>query len=78
MACGSPAPPAKQADAQGYMPRELEVLDSQYGTEAELRHCLATLKAAGVLALADIVVNHRCAGEQVGVQQVALPAASSC
>ena len=50
---------------QGYLPRELEVLDSAYGSETQLRHCLATLKAAGVLALADVVVNHRCAGKQV-------------
>ena len=47
------------------MPRELEGLNSAYGTEEQLRHCVATLKAAGVLAIADCVLNHRCAGKQV-------------
>ena len=50
---------------QGYLPRELEVLDSKYGTEAELRGCIAALKASDVVAIADIVINHRCAGKQV-------------
>lgn len=49
---------------QGYLPRELEVLDSKYGTEAELRSCIAALKASDVVAIADVVVNHRCAGKQ--------------
>lgn len=51
---------------QGYLPREYECLDSKYGTEAELRACIKALHAHGIKALADIVLNHRCAGKQVG------------
>ena len=51
---------------QGYLPREYECLDSKYGSEAELRACIKALHAHGVKALADIVLNHRCAGKQVG------------
>ena len=51
--------------AQGYLPREYECLDSAYGSAAELRACIRALRAHGVAALADVVLNHRCAGEQV-------------
>ena len=52
--------------AQGYLPRDYEVLDSKYGSEADLRACIRVLHEHGVSAIADIVLNHRCAGEQVG------------
>lgn len=52
--------------SQGYLPREYECLNSKYGTEAELRACIKALHAHGVKAMADIVLNHRCAGKQVG------------
>jgi alpha-amylase len=49
-ACDSLAP-------QGYIPRRWNVLDSAYGSEAELREALAAISP--VKALADVVLNHR-------------------
>ena len=42
------------------MPRELENLNSAYGSEHDLRQCIGAFHDAGVKVLADIVVNHRC------------------
>ncbi|RKH47400.1 carbohydrate-binding module family 20 domain-containing protein [Corallococcus sicarius] len=52
-------PPSDAASIQGYLPRQLNVLNSSYGTEAELTAALAALNAQGVKPIADIVVNHR-------------------
>ena len=51
-------PPSSDSLApQGYIPRRWNVLDSAYGTEAELR---AAIRALGpVKAMADVIVNHR-------------------
>jgi alpha-amylase len=51
-------PPASDSLApQGYIPRRWHVLDSFYGTEAELR---AAIRALGpVKPFADLVLNHR-------------------
>jgi alpha-amylase len=50
-------PPCDSLAPQGYIPRRWHVLDTAYGTEAELR---AALRALGpVRALADVVLNHR-------------------
>jgi hypothetical protein len=57
-------PPTASVSPQGYMPTDLYDLNSKYGTEAELRSCLAALKAAGLKTLADAVLNHRCAARQ--------------
>ncbi len=51
--------------AQGYLPRDLYKLDSAYGSEGELRECLRALRDANLKAIADIVINHRCAHFQV-------------
>jgi alpha-amylase len=64
-------PPSKSAAAEGYLPTEWNVLDSQYGTRAELKAAIAALKPAH--ALADIVVNHRC-GTQTGGADFTNPA----
>ena len=50
---------------QGYLPGEYECLNSSYGSEADLRRCIKVLHANGIRALADVVLNHRCAGKQV-------------
>ncbi len=52
-------PPSKAESLEGYLPQELNVLDSAYGSEQQLRDAISALHAAGVGAVADIVINHR-------------------
>lgn len=52
-------PPSDSLSNEGYMPRRLALLDSSYGSRAQLAGALAALRGAGVRALADVVVNHR-------------------
>ncbi|PSC70086.1 alpha amylase domain [Micractinium conductrix] len=49
---------------QGYMPRDLYNLNSRYGSEGDLIHCVRTLQARGIKVLGDAVLNHRCATHQ--------------
>jgi alpha-amylase len=58
-------PPSDSVSPQGYLPRDLYNLNSAYGSEAELRECLNTLHDYDLKAIADIVINHRCAHFQV-------------
>ena len=51
--------------AQGYLPQDYENLNTAYGSEADLRRCVAALRRRGLKALADVVINHRCAQQQV-------------
>ena len=57
-------PPTDSVSPQGYLPRDLYCLDSQYGSEAELRELVKTIQSKGLKAMADIVINHRCAHYQ--------------
>ncbi|MEW5319277.1 MAG: hypothetical protein WDW38_010440 [Sanguina aurantia] len=57
-------PPSDAVGPQGYLPRDLYNLDSAYGTESELRDLISVMKEHGVKAIADIVINHRCAEKQ--------------
>ena len=58
-------PPATDSvSEQGYLPRDLYDLNSRYGSEAELRELLQTLRSRNLKSLADIVINHRCAHYQ--------------
>src|SRR5262249_20419615 len=50
-------PPSDSLAPQGYLPRRWQVLDTAYGTEAELRGALQAIKP--VKGMADVVVNHR-------------------
>ena len=50
-------PPSDSADRQGYLPRELNKLDSQYGTATDLKTAIDAIQP--VKAIADIVINHR-------------------
>jgi hypothetical protein len=50
-------PPSDAGSSQGYLPRRLNLLDSSWGTEAQLRAAIAALSPAK--AIADVVVNHR-------------------
>ena len=58
-------PPSDAVSAQGYLPRDYYNLNSKYGTEAELRELISVMHENGVKAIADIVINHRCAHTQV-------------
>ena len=51
-------PPSKSADNQGYLPNELDNLNSKYGTQSDLQSAIGGLKPE-VKSIADIVVNHR-------------------
>lgn len=44
---------------QGYLPGQLYNLQSSYGNKEELIALNAALKEAGIVPLADIVINHR-------------------
>lgn len=52
-------PPSDAADRAGYLPRKWYDLNSNYGTEAELRTLVQNLGNNNVQAIADIVINHR-------------------
>lgn len=53
-------PPVSDAAApQGYLPRQLNNLNSAYGSAAQLQAATAALAQQGVKSVADIVVNHR-------------------
>ncbi|OGR41691.1 MAG: alpha-amylase [Elusimicrobia bacterium GWA2_61_42] len=53
-------PPSSDSLApEGYLPRKLNVQDSNYGTAAQLGAAVRALHARGIRVIADIVVNHR-------------------
>ena len=52
-------PPTDSADSNGYLPRQLNVLNSHYGTETDLKNTITALKNQGIQAIADVVINHR-------------------
>jgi alpha-amylase len=52
-------PPSDSGASQGYLPRQLNVLNSSYGSSAELTNVVSAFKSKGVQSIADIVVNHR-------------------
>lgn len=53
------APASDSADANGYLPRQLNVLSNSYGTETDLKNAVSALKGQGIQSIADIVINHR-------------------
>ncbi|KAG9439801.1 hypothetical protein H6P81_019966 [Aristolochia fimbriata] len=57
-------PPTESVAPQGYMPSDLYNLNSAYGSEEELKHCIEEMHAQDLLALGDVVLNHRCAQKQ--------------
>lgn len=57
-------PPSQSVAPQGYLPGQLYNLDTPYGSQDELKTLNTALKAAGIAPIADIVINHRCAGQQ--------------
>ncbi|KAK4347809.1 hypothetical protein RND71_034148 [Anisodus tanguticus] len=57
-------PPTESVAPQGYMPSDLYNLNSAYGSLEELRSCIEEMHHQDLLALGDIVLNHRCAHKQ--------------
>ena len=58
-------PSADSAAVQGYMPRELNVLSNNYGTEAELKAAIQAFAKQGIQSIADVVINHRAGTSSV-------------
>ncbi|WP_281987448.1 starch-binding protein [Aquimarina aggregata] len=52
-------PPSNSAAPQGYLPRELNNLNSAYGTEAQLKDLINQYHSLGIKVISDIVINHR-------------------
>jgi alpha-amylase len=50
-------PPSQSVDAQGYMPEQWYLLES----ESNLKSAISAVKSYGMQAIADVVVNHRAA-----------------
>ncbi|CAL5229985.1 g13418 [Coccomyxa viridis] len=57
-------PFTESVSPQGYMPLDLYNLNSRYGSEEDLRRCVAKLQSCGLKVLGDCVLNHRCASQQ--------------
>ncbi|ONK64720.1 uncharacterized protein A4U43_C07F29170 [Asparagus officinalis] len=57
-------PPTESVAPQGYMPSDLYNLNSAYGTVEDLKQCINEMHAQDLLALGDVVLNHRCAHKQ--------------
>ena len=51
-------PPSMSASTQGYLPTQLNNLNSSYGTADELASVISAISPAK--AIADVVINHRC------------------
>ena len=62
-------PVSRSVSPQGYLPGDYYDLGSKdsptfYGDQQQLESALKALNAQGIAPVADIVVNHRCAGKQ--------------
>ncbi|XP_057993749.1 uncharacterized protein LOC110658900 isoform X2 [Hevea brasiliensis] len=57
-------PPTESVAPQGYMPSDLYNLNSAYGSVEELKYCIEEMHSHDLLALGDVVLNHRCAHKQ--------------
>ena len=54
-------PPTDSVSRQGYLPRDLYDLDSEYGKPKSLKATIREFKKRGMHVLCDCVLNHRCA-----------------
>ncbi|MDY7231756.1 carbohydrate-binding module family 20 domain-containing protein [Hyalangium rubrum] len=52
-------PPSDSAAREGYLPRQLSVLNSSYGSETDLKNAITAFTNSGVKVVADVVINHR-------------------
>ncbi|KAG1681117.1 hypothetical protein FOA52_015559 [Chlamydomonas sp. UWO 241] len=48
----------------GYLPRDIFNLNTPYGSPDKLKILIEKMHTRGLLAIADIVINHRCAFQQ--------------
>lgn len=52
-------PPTDSASREGYLPRQLNVLNSSYGSETDLKNAISALNGQGIKSIVDVVINHR-------------------
>jgi len=52
-------PPSNSLSTQGYLPRELNVFNSNYGSPTELKAAVKAFTSIGIRAVVDTVINHR-------------------
>ncbi len=52
-------PPPSQGEGAGYHPQQLNSLSNNYGSDKEHQALLKDLRQAGILPIADVVLNHR-------------------
>jgi len=52
-------PPTDAASREGYLPRQINLLNSLYGSETDLRNAISALSGRGIKSIADVVINHR-------------------
>jgi alpha-amylase len=52
-------PPTDSSSNEGYMPRQLNLLNSRYGSETDLKNAITAFSNAGIKSVADVVINHR-------------------
>lgn len=52
-------PPSDAGSNEGYLPRQLNVLNSKYGSEAALSNAISALNSRGIKSVVDVVINHR-------------------
>lgn len=57
-------PPTDSVSQQGYMPRDLYNLNSNYGSQEQLVRLIRKLQSRGIKVVGDAVLNHRCAQAQ--------------
>lgn len=57
-------PPTESVSPQGYLPRDLYNLNSNYGSVEDLKECTTQCRHMGMKVIGDIVLNHRCATYQ--------------
>jgi len=64
-------PASRSVSREGYLPGDYYDLGSagnptHYGTKEQLAGCIDKLHKNNIMAIADIVINHRCGGKQDG------------
>lgn len=53
-------PPSDSTSTNGYLPRQLNILSSYYGTESDLTSAVSAFKKVGINSVVDVVINRPC------------------